>query len=73
MYGGTRNATVTGKNDVELLAVNRDDFVDIFMHVDINVEPEHIRFIRSVPSFNGWPVNKLPYSDPKTCLFTFFR
>ncbi|XP_074650096.1 uncharacterized protein LOC141905196 isoform X2 [Tubulanus polymorphus] len=73
MYGGTRNATVTCKDDVELLAVGRDDFVDIFMHVDKDVEPEHIQFLRTVDLLEGWPTDQLPYEDPKTCLFTYFR
>ncbi|XP_064636321.1 cyclic nucleotide-binding domain-containing protein 2-like isoform X3 [Lineus longissimus] len=73
MYGGTRNATVTCKDDVELLAVGRDDFVDIFMHVDKDVEPDHIQFLRLIDIFDGWPIGTLPYADPKTCLFTYFR
>ena len=73
MHGATRSATVTCKVDVELLAVGRDDFVDIFMHVEKDKEPEHIQFLRTIQLLQDWPIEKLPWNDPKICLFTFFR
>lgn len=73
MHGSKRTATVTCKNSVELLAVGRDDFVDIFMPKNKDQEPEHIRFLRSVNILNGWPIECLPHHDPKICCFTFFR
>ncbi|KAK3611132.1 hypothetical protein CHS0354_014877 [Potamilus streckersoni] len=73
MHGARRSATVTCKNDVELLAVGREDFIDIFMHVERDREPEHIMFLRSIDILHGWPIEKLPYDNPKICLFTYFR
>ena len=73
MHGAKRSATVTCKNSVELLAVGREDFVDIFMPMDKDQEPEHIRFLRGINLLNGWPIEKLPYHDPKICCFTYFR
>ncbi|XP_067661280.1 cyclic nucleotide-binding domain-containing protein 2-like [Haliotis asinina] len=73
MHGSRRSATVTCKNDVELLAVGRQDFIDIFMNVETNKEPEHITFLRSVDTLRGWPLEVLPYNDPKTCIYTYFR
>ncbi|XP_060078864.1 cyclic nucleotide-binding domain-containing protein 2-like [Ylistrum balloti] len=73
MHGAKRSATVTCKNSVELLAVGRDDFIDIFMPVEKDQEPEHIRFLRSVILLKGWPIVRLPYHDPKICCFTYFR
>ncbi|OWF46625.1 Cyclic nucleotide-binding domain-containing protein 2 [Mizuhopecten yessoensis] len=73
MHGAKRSATVTCKNSVELLAVGRDDFIDIFMPVEKDQEPEHIRFLRSVILLRGWPIVRLPYHDPKICCFTYFR
>lgn len=73
MYGGKRSATVSCKDDVELLAVSREDFIDIFMSMDRDVEPEHIRFLRQIPVLFDWPLNQLPYDDPSICLFTYFR
>ncbi|KAL5011779.1 hypothetical protein ScPMuIL_010330 [Solemya velum] len=73
MHGARRSATVTCKEDVELLAVGRDDFIDIFMHVEKNKEPDHIQFIRTIGILRGWPFEMLPYHNPNICLFTFFR
>ncbi|XP_048775168.2 cyclic nucleotide-binding domain-containing protein 2-like isoform X2 [Ostrea edulis] len=73
MHGAKRSATVTCKNSVELLAVGREDFVDIFMPMDKDQEPEHIRFLRTIQLLKGWPIEKLPYHDPKICCFTYFR
>ena len=73
MHGAKRSATVTCKDDMELLAVGREDFVDIFMHVEKNKEPDHIGFLRQIEALNGWPLERLPWNDPKICLFTYFR
>lgn len=73
MHAAKRSATVTCKNSVELLAVGREDFVDIFMPMDKDQEPEHIRFLRTVQLLRGWPIERLPYHDPKICCFTYFR
>lgn len=73
MHAAKRSATVTCKNSVELLAVGREDFVDIFMPMDKDQEPEHIRFLRTVQLLKGWPIERLPYHDPKICCFTYFR
>lgn len=73
MHGARRSATVTCKTDVELLAVSREDFIDIFMHIEKDREPEHIQFLRTVDVLRGWPIEKLPYDNPRICLFTFFR
>lgn len=73
MRGARRSATVTCKTNVELLAVSREDFIDIFMHIEQDKEPEHIGFLRTLDLFHGWPVEKLPYDNPRICLFTFFR
>lgn len=73
MHKARRSATVTCREDVELLAVGRDDFIDIFMHVERGVEPEHVRFLRSLPIFKGWPLDRLPLDNPKILLFTYVR
>ncbi len=73
MHGGLRTATVTCKEDVELLAVGRDDFVDIFMHVEKDIEPEHIQFLRTLDQLRDWPIEQVPWDNPKMCLFMYFR
>ena len=73
MHGSRRTATVTCKNEVELLAVWREDFVDIFMPHTGDKEPEHIQFLKTVHPLNGWPITQLPYQDTKICCFTYFR
>ena len=73
MHGALRSATVTTRDDVELLAVGRTDFIDIFMHLEKDKEPEHIRFLRQVNILRGWPINQVPIDNPKICLLTYFR
>lgn len=73
MHGARRSATVTCKTNVELLAVSREDFIDIFMHIEKDKEPEHIRFLRTIDLLRDWPIDKIPIDNPKICLFTFFR
>lgn len=73
IHQSKRNATVVCDTDVSVLAIERDDFVDIFMHVETGQEPEHISFLRNVETFTQWPIEKLPYYSPKICLLTFFR
>ena len=73
MYGGRRSATITSKEEIELLALSREDFVDIFMNLKASEEPEHIKFLRGVDILKGWPIETLPYDDPTKCLFMYFR
>ncbi|XP_055895516.1 cyclic nucleotide-binding domain-containing protein 2-like isoform X3 [Biomphalaria glabrata] len=73
MHKSRRSATVTCKDDVELLAVGREDFIDIFMHVKEGVEPEHVSFLRTVPILREWPIHVLPLDDPTALLFTYVR
>ncbi|XP_050416967.1 cyclic nucleotide-binding domain-containing protein 2 isoform X2 [Patella vulgata] len=73
MRGSRRSATVTCRDDMEVLAVGRQDFIDIFMHIEHNKEPNHIQFLRTIDEFHGWPIQQLPYDNPKVCLFTYFR
>uniref|UniRef100_A0A1I8F3P2 Cyclic nucleotide-binding domain-containing protein n=1 Tax=Macrostomum lignano TaxID=282301 RepID=A0A1I8F3P2_9PLAT len=72
LYGGKRSATVYCKDEVELLAVSREDFIDIFMNLESEDEPEHISFLRDIPTLNGWPIDQLPYDNPKVCMFAYF-
>ena len=73
MQNARRNATVVCKEDVELLALERDDFVNIFMRLERGLAPEFIRFLQTVDELCGWPVDRLPWDDPSTCLLTYFR
>ena len=73
MQGTKRGATVTCKDNVELLAVGRSDFVDIFMHVEHEREPEHIAFLRTIDLLKLWPVELLPRDNTKICMQTYFR
>lgn len=73
MHQSARNATVTCHTDVSVLTIERDDFIDIFMHVEHGKEPEHISYLRQCEQLDGWPISKLPYDNPKVCLLTYFR
>ena len=73
MHAAARSATVTVQDEVGLLALSRDDFINIFMHAEKDKEPEHIAFLSGMEILKGWPLNQLPRNDPKICLFTYFR
>ena len=73
MHAATRSATVTVQDEVGLLALSRDDFINIFMHAEKDKEPEHIAYLGSLDILKGWPVELLPRNNPKVCLFTYFR
>ncbi|XP_070552935.1 cyclic nucleotide-binding domain-containing protein 2-like isoform X3 [Ptychodera flava] len=73
MHHSRRTATVSCQDGVELLAVGREDFVDIFMHRGDGNEPEFIQYLRTMEEFSGWPISRLPQDDPKICLYMYFR
>ena len=59
---------------MELLAVGRDDYIDIFMHKSKDgSEPEHIKFLKQIKVFCGWPIHALPLDDPSVFLYTYVR
>jgi hypothetical protein len=73
MHQSARNATVRCESDVVVLTIDRDDFIDIFMHVEYGKEPEHISYIRRIDILSQWPISKLPHNNPRICLLTYFR
>ena len=73
IHSASRNATVTCHTDVSVLYIDRDDFMDIFMHIETGKEPDHISFLREIELFNDWPIERLPYNDPRICFLTYFR
>lgn len=72
LHHKTRSATVLCKDDVSLLAVSREDFRDIFMSYEDGREPEHIRFLRSVPYLKDLPLQDLT-TKHDVCIFHYFR
>ncbi|CAG5131875.1 unnamed protein product, partial [Candidula unifasciata] len=73
LHMSKRSATVTCRDDVELLCIDREDFIDIFMRPRKGDEPDHIKFLKSVDLLQGWPVSLLPHVNPKICAFTYVR
>ncbi|ESO86786.1 hypothetical protein LOTGIDRAFT_235194 [Lottia gigantea] len=73
LQGSIRTATVTCRTDMELLALDRPDFINIFMKADTGKEPDHIQFLKSLDILKGWPVDKIPWNDPNICAFTYVR
>ena len=73
MHQSPRNATITCNTDVSVLTIDRDDFIDIFMHIEKGKEPEHISYLREIELLNEWDIDKLPYNNPRICLLTYFR
>jgi len=72
LHHKTRSATVLCKDDVSLLAVCREDFRDIFMSYEAGKEPEHIRFLKSVPYLRDLPLDDLT-TKHDVCIFHYFR
>ncbi|CAL1531380.1 unnamed protein product [Lymnaea stagnalis] len=68
-----RSATVTCREDVELICIEREDFIDIFMRGVKGKEAEHIAFLRTIDLLKGWPVDSIPHDNPKICAFTYVR
>uniref|UniRef100_A0A2C9LSR5 Cyclic nucleotide-binding domain-containing protein n=1 Tax=Biomphalaria glabrata TaxID=6526 RepID=A0A2C9LSR5_BIOGL len=68
-----RSATVTCREDVELIWIERQDFIDIFMARVSGKEADHITFLKTVELLQGWPVDRLPAQNPKLCAFTYVR
>ncbi|KAM4702104.1 cyclic nucleotide-binding domain-containing protein 2-like [Discoglossus pictus] len=68
-----RNATVVCHDNVSLLAIARQDFLNIFLHNDSQEGPEYIQLLQNIDLLTGWPIHKLPYNNPRICLHTFYR
>ncbi|KAM5180514.1 cyclic nucleotide-binding domain-containing protein 2-like [Mantella aurantiaca] len=68
-----RNATVVCHDTVSLLAVARQDFLNIFLNNESQEGPDHIQLLQSIDLLSGWPIDKLPYNNPRICIHTFYR
>ncbi|XP_053871647.1 uncharacterized protein LOC128830041 [Malaclemys terrapin pileata] len=73
LTGARRNATVICHDTVSLLAVSRQEFLNIFLNRESGEGPDFMNFLRKIELLSGWPVEKLPYNNPRICAFTFFR
>ncbi|XP_063286901.1 cyclic nucleotide-binding domain-containing protein 2-like [Pelobates fuscus] len=73
LTGAKRNATVVCHDTVSLLAIARQDFLNIFSNSELQEGLEHIKFLNSIDLLSGWPVHKLPYNNPRICVHTFYR
>jgi CRP-like cAMP-binding protein len=73
MQGSSRTATVISHTDVTMLSIGRDEFIDIFMHVEQGKEPEHILFLKKIEILSEWPIDLLPHNNPQICVLSYFR
>eukprot|EP00794_Sanderia_malayensis_P008979 gene8979-9937_t len=75
LHDTRRQSTVISREQIELLCISKEDFIDIFMAAggvkNIN-DPDHAEFISSLEFLQGWPTEELP-KYPKKFLFHFFR
>ncbi|KAJ7340503.1 hypothetical protein OS493_003255 [Desmophyllum pertusum] len=75
LHDTRRQSTVISREPIELLVISKEDFVDIFMLAggikNIN-DPDQQKFMNNIDFLRGWPV-ELMASNPKKCLFHFFR
>merc|ERR1719494_56545 len=75
LHEATRQSTVISEETVELLCISKNSFIDIFMSSKgkKNIhDPDFLRFISELSFLKGWPISLLK-SEPKSCLFNFFR
>ncbi|XP_077983826.1 uncharacterized protein LOC144438603 isoform X2 [Glandiceps talaboti] len=73
LHHSVRTATVSSQGPVQLLAIGREDFFDIFMRGQRpGEEPEHITFLRQIDSLKNFPFEKLK-EHPEKCLFHFYK
>ncbi|XP_039770952.1 cyclic nucleotide-binding domain-containing protein 2-like [Ornithorhynchus anatinus] len=68
-----RKATVVCHDTVSLLAVSRQDFLNIFLNKGTGEGSDFMKFLNGIELLSGWPIQKLPFSDPRICVHTFFR
>ncbi|XP_077341125.1 cyclic nucleotide-binding domain-containing protein 2-like isoform X1 [Lithobates pipiens] len=68
-----RNATVVCHDTVSLLAISRQDFLNIFLNSESQEGPDHLQLLQSIDLLSGWPIDKLPYNNPRICVHTFYR
>ncbi|XP_071990201.1 cyclic nucleotide-binding domain-containing protein 2-like [Engystomops pustulosus] len=68
-----RNATVVCHDSVSLLAITRQDFLNIFLSSKSQEGPDYLPLLESIDLLRGWPVHKLPYNNPRICVHTFYR
>ncbi|KAM4796133.1 cyclic nucleotide-binding domain-containing protein 2-like [Rhinophrynus dorsalis] len=68
-----RNATVVCHDTVSLLAITRQDFLNIFQNSENQEGPDYIRLLHSIDLLRGWPIHKLPYNNSRICSHTFYR
>ncbi|KYO28527.1 hypothetical protein Y1Q_0005328 [Alligator mississippiensis] len=73
LTGARRNATVVCHDTVSLLALSRQDFLNIFLSRESTEGPDFIDFLHKTELLSGWPIEKLPYNNPRICAQTFFR
>ncbi|KAL5252267.1 hypothetical protein ACHWQZ_G015144 [Mnemiopsis leidyi] len=71
LHGTRRTATVSCKDAVELIAVDKEDFVQM-NQLDSDEEKEHIKYCRTLPILQDWPVNLLNETSG-VCNFHFFK
>ncbi|PAA84561.1 hypothetical protein BOX15_Mlig021012g1 [Macrostomum lignano] len=68
----TRTASIVSQTPMQLLAIGRDDFHDIFMRAQPGRRPAHIEFLLSCEFMRHFPEEQL-LKQPNACLLTFYR
>ncbi|KAK3762783.1 hypothetical protein RRG08_040480 [Elysia crispata] len=70
MNATRRQSTVISKEDIELLVISAEDFIDIFMNGGLT-DPKD-PFLCSLSYFDGWPLEKLG-ENPKKAQFCYYK
>jgi hypothetical protein len=71
VYNSLRKATVTSLTSMELISIGKEDYIDIFMS-NKSEEPEHVKFLETIPFTKGWPLEKLK-QFPSSCAVHYYK
>jgi hypothetical protein len=66
-----RNATVTSLTTMEVISIEKEDYIDIFMS-NKSEEPEHVKYLATCLFTKGWPLEKLKQS-PSSCVIHYYK
>eukprot|EP00057_Strongylocentrotus_purpuratus_P009719 XP_011664193.1 PREDICTED: uncharacterized protein LOC582848 isoform X1 [Strongylocentrotus purpuratus] len=76
MTGVVRPHTIVCHEEVELLSLDKEEYVTIFIpknEQEIVQDVGIASFLQTIKVFHDWPVEKLPKNNPAICLLTYFR
>ncbi|XP_071510911.1 uncharacterized protein [Diadema antillarum] len=72
----SRPHTVICQDEVEVLTIDKETYVNIFMQKNDREDGgdnDLQSFMKTIEAFQDWPVEKLPKNNPTVCMLAYFR